>query len=75
MIIRYDTSTDILCIYTDWRRREKFSTDEEEVKNIFVVRDNVTDEIVGVKILDYKKNRRMNDSWLHSVSLAHLVRG
>lgn len=73
MIISYDELNDVFCIYINYRRYNKFSTDDEEAEKIFVLRDDLTNEIVGVKILEFNKNRRRNIKWLAGVHLAHCV--
>lgn len=49
----YDKRNDVLHVFLG---SQKNSSSEEEEKNIYVTRNDETNEIVGFTILDYRKN-------------------
>lgn len=53
---KYDSRHDILHIYLNKRCNEYDASAEEESPNVYVLKDDDTDEIVGFKILDFTKN-------------------
>lgn len=55
LVQKYDKDHDVLHIYFSERCTEQFSSAEEEAPGFFVLRDDDSNEITGVKILDIKK--------------------
>ena len=55
-ISKYDARHDVLHVYLSWRCNEFHASSEEPVHDIYVIYDDDTDEIVGFKILNYKRN-------------------
>ena len=55
-ISKYDERHDVLHVYLDSRCNEYEASAEEEYPNIYVMKDDDTDETVGFKILDFKRN-------------------
>ena len=55
-INKYDSRHDVLHIYLSSRCNEYDASADEEYPNIYVLRDDDTAEIVGFKILNFKKN-------------------
>lgn len=53
---KYDTDHDVLHIYLSERCNWEEASAEEPVRDIYVIYDDDTDEIVGFKILDFKQN-------------------
>ncbi len=53
---KYDARHDVLHVYLSSRCNEFHASAEAPVHNIFVIYDDDTDEIVGFKILNYKRN-------------------
>ena len=53
---KYDANRDVMRVYFSWYCDYLRVSSEEPVHNIYVIYDDDTDEIVGFKILDYKKN-------------------
>ena len=53
---KYDARHDVLHVYLSRRCNWYDSSAEEPVHNICVIYDDDTDEIVGFKILNYKRN-------------------
>ena len=52
---KYDADHDVLHVFLSdhyWKN----SSSDEEAKNIYVTRDDDTDELLGFVILDYKEN-------------------
>ena len=55
-ISKYDERHDVLHVYLDSRCNEYEASAEEEYPNIYVMKADDTDETVGFKILDFKRN-------------------
>ena len=55
-VIKYDSDHDVLHVYLNERCNYYDASAEEPVKDIYVIYDDETDEVVGFKILDYKRN-------------------
>lgn len=55
-INKYDARHDVLHVYLNPHCNEYHASSEEPVHNIYVIYDDDTDEIVGFKILDYRRN-------------------
>lgn len=55
-ISKYDKRHDVLHVYLNEHCNEYDASAEEEYPNIYVMKDDVTDETVGFKILDFTKN-------------------
>lgn len=55
-INKYDSRHDILHIYLSNKCNEYNASADEEYPNVYVLKDDDTDEIVGFKILDFTKN-------------------
>lgn len=53
---KYDARHDVLHVYLNKRCNWYYSSAEEPAHDIYVIYDDDTDEIVGFKILDYKRN-------------------
>ena len=53
---RYDARHDVLHVYLSSRCNDFQASAEQPVHDIYVIYDDDTDEIVGFKILDYKRN-------------------
>lgn len=53
---KYSSRYDVLHVYLSPRCNEFQSSAEASVNNIYVIYDDDTDEIVGFKILDYRRN-------------------
>lgn len=57
-INKYDERHDVLHVYLSNRCNEYDASAEEEYSDIYVLKDDDTDEIVGFKILNFTKNAR-----------------
>ena len=55
LVQKYDKEHDILHIYFSNRYNEFDVSAVEEAPNFFVLRDDITDKVIGLKILDIKK--------------------
>ena len=55
-ISKYDERHDVLHVYLSERCNDYEASAEEEYPNIYVMKDDATDETVGFKILDFTKN-------------------
>lgn len=55
LVQKYDKDHDVLHIYFSKRCNEYDSSAVEEAPGFFVIRDDDTNEITGLKILDIKK--------------------
>lgn len=53
---RYDDDNDVLHIYLSPRCNEWQASAEEPTHDVYVLMDDDTDEIVGFKILNFRKN-------------------
>ena len=53
---KYDARHDVLHVYLSPRCNDFHASAEARVHNIYVIYDDDTDEIVGFKILDYRRN-------------------
>ncbi len=53
---KYDARHDVLHVYLSRRCNWYDSSAEEPFHDIYVIYDDDTDEIVGFKILDYRRN-------------------
>ena len=57
-LLKYDEHHDVMHVYLSKRCNEYESSAEEEYPDVYVLKDDETDETVGFKILDYKKNAK-----------------
>ena len=55
-IKKYDSRHDVLHIYLSSRCNECDASADEEYPDVYVLKDDDTNEIVGFKILDFTKN-------------------
>lgn len=55
-IRKYDCEHDVLHVYLSNRCNEYDSSADEEFPDVYVFKDDDTDEVVGFKILRFKKN-------------------
>lgn len=55
-INKYDRRHDVLHVYLSDKCNWYDASSEEDVRDIYVIKTDDTDEIVGFKILDYHKN-------------------
>lgn len=55
-VSKYDSYYDVLHIYLSPKCNWYEASSEEDVRDIYVIKTDDTDEIVGFKILDYHKN-------------------
>ena len=55
-ISKYDERHDVLHVYLNEHCNEYEASAEEEYPNVYVIKNDVTDETVGFKILDFTKN-------------------
>ena len=55
-IKKYDERQDVLHVYLSKRCNEYYASATEEESDVYVLRDDDTNEVVGFKILDYTKN-------------------
>lgn len=54
---KYDERHDVLHVYLNNRCDYRYASADEEYPDVYVMKDDDTDEIVGFKILDFvKKN-------------------
>ena len=54
-INKYDERHDVLHVYLNNRCNYRDASADEEYPNVYVLKDDDTDEIVGFKILDFTK--------------------
>ena len=70
-LLKYDEHHDVMHVYLSKRCNEYESSAEEEYPDVYVLKDDETDETVGFKILDYKKLDVLSNSlcrcWLHRI--------
>ena len=55
-INKYDERHDVLHVYLNRRCNEYDASADEEYPDVYVLKDDDTNEIVGFKILNFKKN-------------------
>lgn len=55
-INKYDERHDVLHVYLNSRCNYRYASADEEYPDVYVLKDDDTDEIVGFKILNFTKN-------------------